>query len=366
MAFLGDFFGDIRNFFRGGTVLGVDIGTSSIKVVELKKAGDKFTLRNYGILETKDYLNHPNAAIQTSSLRINEDDAAAALKLLLNDMKPKTELAVATLPVFTTFTTMLDFPDLPPAEVEKAIQFQAPQYVPIPMAQVSTEWRKIGEYTDKDGRKHQRIILTATPNDVVKNYERVFKRAGLRLIALEHEPFAIARALKGSLTDIATLVIDIGAQSTSAIIINKGVVEYVGQTDVSGIYLTQALSRSLEVSMSRSEELKRRRGLLGTGPEAELSTILLPFLDVIIQETRHVKELFETQFGKRVEKVMFIGGGASLAGIDKYASGQLNLMLGTHSFMQGLNYPKELIPALRDLENRLLVAFGCAKRYFKQ
>ncbi len=366
MSFISDFLGDLGNFLRGGTVLGIDIGTSSVKVVELKKLGDRFALRNYGILETRDYLEHPNQAIQTSSLKLSERDAAATLKLLLRDMKPKTNLAVATLPVFTTFTTTLDFPDLPPAETEKAIHFQAAQYIPIPISQASIEWRKVAEYTDKEGRKHQRIILTATPNDVIRSYEQVFKLAGLRLVTLEHEPFAIARALKGSLTDAATLVVDIGAQSTSAIVLSRGAVEYVGQTDVSGIYLTQALSRSLEVSMSRSEELKRRRGLLGTGPEAELSTILLPFLDVIIQETRHTKELYEAQFGKRVEKVMFLGGGANLAGVEKYASGQLNLMLGQHSFMQGLVYPKELVPALRDLDNRLLVAFGCAKRYFKQ
>src|SRR3989344_2284521 len=119
MSFIDDFFGDIRNFFRGGTVLGVDIGTASIKAVELRKTGDRFALKNYGILETRDYLDHPNAAIQTSSLKISEKDAASALRLLLREMKSKTNLAVATLPTFATFTTTLDFPDLPREETEK-------------------------------------------------------------------------------------------------------------------------------------------------------------------------------------------------------------------------------------------------------
>lgn len=364
MMFFNDFFGDIRNFFRGGTVLGVDIGTASIKAVELKKMGDRFAMRNYGILETKDYLDHPNAAIQTSSLKLSEGDAAGTLRLLLREMKPKTNLAVATLPSFASFTTALDFPDLPREETEKAIRFQAAQYIPIPMDQVSLEWRKVGEYADKEGKKHQRILLTAAPNDVIKSYERVFKLAGLRLIALEHEAFAIARGLKSSLTDATALVLDIGAEATTIVIIGKGGVEYVGTADVSGIYLTQALSRSLEISMSRSEELKRRRGLAGTGADSELSTILLPFLDVIIQETRRVKELYEAQFGKKVEKIFCVGGGANLIGVEKYASSQLNLLLGQHSFIKGVLHPTELLPAERDLDNRLLTAFGCAKRYF--
>lgn len=345
-------------------MLGVDIGTASIKAVELKKMGDRFALRNYGILETRDYLDHPNQAIQTSSLKISERDSASALKLLVREMKPKTNLAVATLPVFASFTTTLDFPELPPAETEKAIHFQAGQYIPLPISEVSLEWRRVGEYVDKEGKKHQRILLTAAPNDIVKSYERVYKLAGLRLVALEHESFSIARGLRGSLTDSTTLVVDIGAESTSAIVVEKGVIEYVGATDVSGIYLTQALSRSLEISMSRSEELKRRRGLLGTGAESELSTILLPFLDVIIQETRRVKDLYEAQFGKKVEKIAFVGGGANLQGMDKYFSAQLNLLLAQHSFISGLLHPKELLPAERDLDNRLLVAYGCAKRYF--
>src|SRR3989344_418306 len=178
MMFFNDFFGDIRNFFRGGTVLGVDIGTASIKAVELKKMGDRFGMRNYGILETKYYLDHPNAAIQTSSLKLSEGDGAGTLRLLLREMKPKTNLAVATLPSFASFTTALDFPDLPREETEKAIRFQAAQYIPIPMDQVSLEWRKVGEYADKEGKKHQRILLTAAPNDVIKSYERVFKLAG--------------------------------------------------------------------------------------------------------------------------------------------------------------------------------------------
>ncbi len=364
MALFSDFFGDIQNFFRGGTVLGVDIGTSSVKMVELKKAGGRFSLKNYGILDTRDYLDHPNQAIQTSSLKVSDRDVASALALLVREVKPKSRLAVATLPTFTTFTTTLDFPDLPPEETEKAIHFQAPQYIPLPIKAVSLEWRRLGEYVDKDGKRHQRILLTATPNDVVKSYQQIFRLAGLNLVTLEHEAFAIVRALKGSLTDAVTLVVDIGAEATSSVVIDKGIVEYVGTAEVSGVYLTQALSRSLEISMSRAEELKRRRGLMGSGVESELSTILLPFLDVIIQETRHVKELYERQGGKKVQKIMLLGGGANLQGIDKYVSGQMNLMLGQHSFLAGLDYPKELVPVAKDLDNRLAVAFGCAKRYF--
>lgn len=366
LRFVSDFFTDIGNFFRGGSALGVDIGTSSIKMLELKKTGDSFALRNYGILETKDYLDHPNQAIQTSSLKITEADAASALRLLLRDTAPKTRLAIASLPAFSTFSTTLDFPFLSEAETEKAIQFQAAQYIPLPISEVALEWHRVGEYTDKDGGQHQRILLVAVPNDVVKTYKSIFKAAGLRLTAMEPEAFALIRGVRGSLTDAPTLVVDIGAVSTEIVVVSGGRVEYSSQTDYSGVYLTQALSRSLEISMTRAEELKRRRGLMGTGVESELSTILLPFLDVIIQETGRAKASYEKLFGKKIEKVMLSGGGANLLGIEKYFASQTGLLIGRHSFTSGLMIPKGIVPAARDLDNRMAIAYGCARRYFAQ
>lgn len=361
---ISDFFRDVGNFLRGGAVLGIDIGSSAIKALELKKVGDKFSLKNYGLFETKDYLIHPNQAIQTSSLRISQNDIAPALRKLIYDMKPKTKLAIASIPSFVSFATTLDFPDLLPEETEKAITFQAAQYIPLPISKVSIEYRKVGEYRDNEDKLHQRILLVATPNDVLKSYKKIFKFAGLRLVALESEIFASARAIRGSLTDAPTLVVDIGAESTGIFIVQNKIVEYIGQTDYSGVYLTQALSRSLEISMTRAEELKKRRGLLGEGVESELSTILLPFLDVIIQEVRHVKDSYEKQFGKKLERFMLLGGGANLLGIEKYFSTRTNLMIGHHSFMSGIEYKKELLPVAKDIDNRFSVAYGCARRYF--
>ena len=67
---ISGFLGDIKNFFHGGKVLGIDIGTAAIKVIEVSKKGDRFQLLNYGLLQTKAYLEHPNQAIQTSSLKL--------------------------------------------------------------------------------------------------------------------------------------------------------------------------------------------------------------------------------------------------------------------------------------------------------
>ncbi len=104
------FFSDITNFFQSASVLGIDIGTSSIKVVELSRKEGHFVLNNYGFLETRDYLEHANLALQMSSLDIIESEAAKLLKIILRDTQIKSRVALVSVPEFASFATLLDMP----------------------------------------------------------------------------------------------------------------------------------------------------------------------------------------------------------------------------------------------------------------
>lgn len=117
--------------------------------------------------------------------------------------------------------------------------------------------------------------------------------------------------------------------------------------------------------MSRAEELKRRRGLIGTDADSEIGTMLTPFLDVIMQETRRAIDSYEKNSGKKVEKIALAGGGANLLGIEKYFAAQFGIPLAHHSFTGGLSLPPLLAPARKEMDNRFAIAYGCARRYFK-
>lgn len=344
--------------------MGVDIGTSSIKIAEILKKGDSFRLANYGILETKSYLEHPNQAIQTSSLRIVEKDAAELLKTMLREIKPKTRTAIASIPAFVSFVTPIEMPLMKPDETSKAVAFEARQLIPLPPSEVTLDWLKIEEFQGSRGQSMQRILLMGVPNEIVRKYKTIFKTADVKIAAFEIESLALVRALAGA-DNVLTLSVDIGAEATNILVSENGVLKYNGVTDYGGIYITQAVGRSLGVSSMRAEELKRRRGLTGTGGEMELSTLIVPFLDVIIQECRHVVDVCERRYGKRAEKLILTGGGANLLGIEKYFVSQLNLPLGQAPQLSNLVYEPDLEPARKGLDNALLVAIGLAKRYFK-
>ncbi len=362
-SFFTDFFRDIGNFFRSGTVLGVDIGTASVKCAELGVTQERLKLLNYGILESKEYLIHPNRAIQTSSLSISESDAAALLKAALLEMKPKAKIAVGSIPAFAAFTTVLDMPLLSKEETTKAVLFQAPQHIPLPIKEVALDWMKVDEFDTPERTRYQRIFLIAIPEAIIRSYKTIFRNAGLQLIALEVDGLALTRGLFPTGTPPA-LLIDLGAETTNMFVIEGQNVQYAGESDYGGIYLTQAIGRSLGITPMRAEELKRRKGLLKGGAESELSTLTLPYLDVILQEVSHVREVYERRYAKKVERIMLVGGAANLLGIEKYFSAETGLPAVSPNAFRGMEYDLRLEPVVRELQNELPVAIGLAKRYF--
>ena len=365
------FLSDITNFFHGGKVVGVDIGTSSIKAVQLSKKRDRLRLEGYGSIATKEYLEHPNQAFQSESLKLDENGAVYYLQTLLRESQISAKTALVSIPAFSSFVTVLDMPLLAGPETATAVQFQARQVIPLPPEQVSLDWSKIEEMENEKGQKFQKILLVGIPNEVVDLYKRILKGAGLRVQALELESLALLRAFtqsfqktQGAVDNRPMLSVDIGALSTNVVVSEGGAMRYSGQSNHGGLYLTHALQESLGISMTRAENLKRRRGLLGKEGELELSTLLLTFLDVIIEEVRKIKDVYESRFAKKVEQVVLTGGGANLSGIHEYFGEQLGLPVSRTQVFLDVEYDPGLEPVMKNLSNEFGVAVGIARRYF--
>ncbi len=225
----------------GSSYVGIDIGTTSIKAVEVKSGGDKNPeIINYGILESSGYLARANQALQTSTLKIFDADIIAFLKTLVGQMKTRSKDVIASLPPFSAFTTVLDFPLMSPKEVEQAIVYQARQYVPLPLSEVALDWMKVAEYQDEKGFGHQKVLLISVPQEQIAKYKSIFAGAGLNLRALEIESLSVARIFRGDPTP--TIVVDIGSRSTNVIFMDKGSLVWSSQTDFAASSLTQALA----------------------------------------------------------------------------------------------------------------------------
>jgi type IV pilus assembly protein PilM len=349
----------LANYFSfKGNFLGVDLGTASAKIVELTKSGKGLKLVNYGILEARSHLERINDSLQTSGLEIMDGETAELLQMLLNKMGTQTKDAAASLSAFSAFTSLLELPDMTFEETSQAMQYQAKALVPMPINDVVIDWLQVDRYKNNEGRSIQKVVLIAIPKRQIEKYQKIFRQAGLNLRVLELETISSARILtKGDPT--LTLIIDIGARSTAFAVAKKGTLMHSSQADFAGSSLTYALSRGLGVSVLRAEELKKQKGLMGMGGEYEVSTLMLPYLDVIINEAKRVMEGYEKSHQEKVDRVILSGGGASLLGIEKYVANSLKVpAVKADPFGAGISYPQAAAPILKSIAPTLSVALG--------
>lgn len=341
-------------FFAKKISLGVDIGTSAIKIVALQAdKNNRPRLLDYAVLETYGYLERANAALQTSTLKIFEEEIVGYLRLMLRKMKLPAGSweTAASLPTFSAFTTLIEVPpDMSEADLVQTMNFKAKQYLPLPISSVVLDWTRVGA---------GEVFLVAVPSEQVERFQDIFQQARIKLTVLEIEGLALARSLTRENQEPA-LIIDIGSRSSVILLVQAGRLYMSRQLDFAGGSLTQALAASLEIAPRRAEDLKKQKGLTGLegGPERELSTILLPILDVIINEARRVKA------SRDFSRVILCGGGAKLLGLPRYLGNELGLPVELANPLAGISSAPVLEPLLKDLGPNLAVAAGLALRNF--
>lgn len=356
-------FNFLRPIFGAKSYLGVDIGTTSIKAVEIIKTSAKPKLNTYGFLESYGHLERLNDALQTSSLKIMDREAAEFLKILLKQLNCKTRDAVASIPAFSAFITLLEVPEMPASEITETMKYQIRQYIPLPASEVTIDWLPAGKRQDERGANKQQIVLVSVPNEQIRKYQNIFKLAGLNLKALEVESLALIRALIVN-DPTPTLLVDIGSRSTNIVVADSGHLRFNGQTDFSGGSLTQAIASGLNINVRRAEELKKQKGLIGVGGNYELSTLTIPFLDAIITEVKRAKDNYEKNSGSKIERIILAGGGANLLGVEKYFEKQSGLTTIIGNPFAQVDYSPEIEPIIRELGPPFSVAIGLGIREF--
>jgi len=111
-----------------------------------------------------------------------------------DEAKIKTKAAIFSIPDFSTFCTSIELPPMTEKEIEQAVYYAAPQYIPLPIAETTLDWRVVGG-TPGDKNSPLKIFLIAIPKQIVQGYQKIAQSAGLELYALEAETLALARAL---------------------------------------------------------------------------------------------------------------------------------------------------------------------------
>ncbi len=345
------------NLFAPKSKLGIDIGTASIKIVELEKKSGRFVLDNYGIFELKN-VKIPTSVDQ-SILKLPDEEIIWGIKEVLKSSKINAKDVIASIPSFSTFATVIELPYLSEQELAKAIPFEARKYVPIPLDEVILDWSIIG-ITGTGPKPTVEVFLAAVPKDETVRYQGIMSGAGLNLKALELENSALIRGLLGN--DLSTTaVINIGGRSTSILIVDKGYERLSHNYEVGGFEITKSIARSLNVSLEKADDLKKRLGLKDLD-ENIINQAMLSLIDMMAFETKKTISSYEQSKNKQVARVLLVGGMVNMPNFLNYFKEKLGRDVFLGNAFARVTYPPGLQPVIQELSSTFAVAAGLAMR----
>ncbi len=332
-------------FSKQKSIVGVDIGTSYIKLAQITHGQNK-VLDTYGIVNI-------GGKISTETTETSIHDTAALLANLVEQARVSTKRCVASLPNSSVFTSIIDMPAMTKTELDSAMQYEAKKYVPLPFSEVNLSWSTISQDPDSQTLK---VLLIAVPKQVKDNYIRLFELAGLQLEIIEIEALALIRSL---IIDASknSVIIDIGAKATGLNVIKSGLLQLTRNMNIGGDTITDHIAQSLNVTSARAEQFKKDFGVSQSDflPEA-----IKPVLTTIKSEVRQLLSIYQSH-DMRLDNIVMVGGGSQLPGIT-VAFKDLGLPVALGNPLGTLAYPKAGEPLLKRFSLQLPIAIGLGLR----
>ncbi|MFZ2024961.1 MAG: type IV pilus assembly protein PilM [Microgenomates group bacterium] len=299
------------------SLLGIDIGTHSTKLIEIGIEKGVKTLLAAGSMPT------PSKAL-SSNISSDLESIAYIIKQLIRDTGAKSDKVNIALPESQVFTRVIEVPPLSNRELTSAIQWEAEQYIPLPLDQVNMDFTVLRK-ADSTTTGKMEVLLIAAPKVLIERYMTILELADLTPMYAETEIVASSRAIAASVTNLKNVVlISIGAQTTEITILHGSVIAFTRSISAGGEALSRALSQSLDFTVVQAEEYKKTYGLQRGLLEGKLVTAMEPVMTTILNELKRAIAFFGEKYASdRVEAIILSGGTAKLPGVVSYITEQV-------------------------------------------
>jgi type IV pilus assembly protein PilM len=352
--------------------VGIDLGAGGAKIVELQNEKGRARLFTYGFTERP-------PEVQPMMLVDSPRETADLLKKIVMMAKTSTNRCVAGLPISSVFSSVITVPKGTDREIREAIQWQARKLIPVPLEEMVLDPKiitppvergkppaKDAAAAKKEEAKSLQVLITGASKVMVSKYAAVFKMAGLELVSLETEAFALIRALVGK-DRATTMIVDMGSVRTNIVIVENGVPFVTRSLDMGGAAFTKAMAKTLSVDLKSAEQMKTDiKSVSSLYPGEGLPKIFEATVAPMLTELQYSMNLYlgqgDQKTGKSIEKVILTGGTAALPALATYFSSQLNVKVYVGDPWARVVYPDELRPVLEEIGPRFAVSIGLAMR----
>ncbi len=361
----------IKSFFssdKNKSVLGIDIGPSSIKVVQLKKKKGRAILETYGELSLGPYANLEVGR----STNLDTEKIAQAVIDVLRESNTTTNKCGISIPMGSSLVSFIKMPKVDEKRLAQMIPLEARKYIPVPISEVSLDYLVIpqnestaSEYQNSQEKPEEKtidVLLVVIHNDAMQRNKEINKIAKLDTSFSEIEIFGSMRSVLEPGT-APQMIIDFGSGSTKIYIIERGILRTSHMISRGSQDITLAISKSLGISIDEAEKMKRERGLLKkAGDEMDINEITSLTLDYIFSEISRVLLNYQKKTERNVSKVFLTGGGVLLKGLKEKAEASFNVPVVMADPFSKAEYPAFLESILKQAGPSFAVAIGLALR----
>lgn len=344
------------SIFSGGQpdFFGLDIGTTALRVVQLKSAKDKKELVKYGQAPLSANAGNPATPADFQAL-------TQAIAALVKQVGLSTKDVAANLPSNKVFTSVIDLDKLAPDELAKTITYQAESFIPTPLAKSKIDWTVLGD--SPANSKKVEVLLSSVENSLAESRLKAIEDAGLNVIALEPDSLALVRALVPAGEPQPQMVLDIGNLSTDLIITTNGGPRLVRTIQIGTQTLVKAAAQNMGIADAQAQDYVFKFGLNKDNLEGRVYNAIIGTVDVLIGEIQKSIQFFQTRYtGVSVSKIIVTGGASTLPLFPLYVANKFSLNVEIGNSWRNITYPANLQNDLLAVSNHFSVAAGLAER----
>lgn len=340
-------------------VVGIDIGSSSIKVVELENRDGVITLTTYGELELGPYSEDKPVG---QSVVLDASLERQALVDILRESAVKSRSAVLAMPLSASFVTTMSLTASPEEDITPRVRVEARKYIPVPIAEVTLDWAEI-ESSAEDKKTKRDVLLVAIQNEALKRLNTLMQTVEFNNPPIEIECFSAIRSLYSE-ENPNFAVVDVGAISTKLYIVQGGLLQRMYRVRAGGSLFTEKIATDLNMSFLDAETLKRN--ITYEDPKfAEIQKAHQVYFDRVLKEFRQVIDSFENSVDIKIEAVYMVGGGSTFIGFDKYVSSIFDRTILKSMPFNKVAYPAFMEDTMNSIGNTFSIALGAALRTFE-
>lgn len=317
-------------FMGSKGVIGLDIGTSSIKLIEIEESKGGFRLKNFGIATL------PKDSIVNGSI-LNHDAVASTIQQLTSNLKIKTKKTVASVSGHPVIIKKITMPLTTDEELEESIRFEAEQYIPFDLEEVNIDFQILDVQEEKTDQMN--VMLVAAKKVMIDEYTKLLSDAGLKPIILDIDVFALENAFEINYTmeeNQNVALVDTGASTINVNITKDGISVFTRDIFLGSNQITEELQKQFSVSFEEAEALKIGEGI-DSVDYGGAEDIIRKGCENIASEIQKTLDFYNSTTYESVNKIYLSGGCAKAVSFKAIIEEKSNI-------------PTEIIDCLRNIK----------------